>query len=127
MAPGSKPGTPTNKTNMIDPVLQSYVRQNLESGFSQSEIRDALAHVGWSTSDIDEAFHGSGATSKPAPADLPSDLTQDLAYTPGYSTQSFFSRYRRLFLTLFMVIIVLPALGAAGFLAYQKYAPKPAA
>src|SRR3989338_6688842 len=41
---------------MTDPNLLNYIKQNLQSGFNENQIRGTLLEAGWTKTDIDTAF-----------------------------------------------------------------------
>jgi hypothetical protein len=52
---------------MADSSIIKYIKDTLAAGFSEDQVREALAKQGWYKDEIDQAFSEMGAAPKPAP------------------------------------------------------------
>lgn len=95
---------------MADLALTQYIKQNLEAGFSEEEIKQALRQVGWREMEIEEGF----VTAK----HFALQSSQKSAAEELAEKQSFLSR--RGLIIILVILIALPILVYGGFLGYQK-------
>ena len=65
---------------MANPKIVDYIKQQLNAGYSQEAIKQALLQAGWFEEEIDEAFYEvqkqQGAQGSPAPASQPAQQPQ---------------------------------------------------
>ncbi len=77
---------------MADQTLIQYIKQNLQAGFSEAEIRQALLEAGWTETEAAE----------------------------GFREKNFWSKYRKAFFPVLITLVSLPIVGFGGFWIYQK-------
>src|SRR3989338_2774959 len=123
---------------MVNQQILDYIKQQVQQGVSQEQIKSSLMTNGWQENDVDEAFTALSETSAPLPQPpVPQQTQVSLPGAPAIFSQTW-SLYKQRLVT-FLGIMIIPTLvllafigllalsAGGGFLGFDLLSPELAA